>query len=810
MESERIYPAHFRIEDETIQSVEEHLQAVSNLCGKYAAKLQFAETGRLLGLLHDIGKYSENFYQYITESIRKEIAGEEPVSKSVDHGKHGAMLVLERYHNGSKTQQALAEICALILCYHHGGLEDYISERLDIKLLTRCHWAEGKIQEEESFVQAKEQFSRRILSLRELDVMFCHAVEEYENYCKQQDKVPVNKKYSMHLLIKFLYSCLIDADRYDTYLFVRREKEEGEIDTEPLWEQFSRQLHVTEEKFRNQVANTPLEQTIKELRFGIWKECHQFGSKPEGIYTLTVPTGGGKTLSSLRFALNHAQKNKKTKIIYILPFTSIIEQNAEVVRDALHAENYLLEHHSNVSNPSSEKADELEYRQLLTERWTTPIIFTTMVQFLNTLFAGGTKNIRRLHNLTDTILIFDEIQALPVRCISLFNDAVNFLYSRCRNTILLCSATQPELSKVKHNIHVTGEIISDLSTKFQSFKRMEVIDARYEKIMSVAEAGEFVRELKASNESILLIFNTKKSASDVYCEIKRTLGEASCDYFFLSTNLCSAHRKQRIAKMKQELKEHKSLICVSTQLIEAGVDISFSCVVRHLSGMDSIAQASGRGNRHGSGEIKKTYVIRLEGEHLGSLEEIKLGENCTSGVLDEYRRNPEKFDSDLLSPATMKHYYYYLYHKNIIQEKMDFPVDAKHSIYEMLSEPNKRRDYECSTNVNYPFIFEYMFKKAGESFSVIDEYSEGILVPYGEGKSLIRELQTNSWYPSYDFIHRAQPYMVNISQTMRNKLVEKNALHFDKKSGVWMLEDRFYNDELGVVLEGGEMQFLDF
>lgn len=817
MEDRKVYPAHYRKVDDMIQTVEDHLRGVSDLCEFYAQPLGFGNTGKLMGVLHDMGKYTDEFYGYMMEAIQREKNEKPKLSSNIDHGRHGARLLLKRYHNGEAFRNTMAEIMAMIICYHHGGLEDYISEDLESKLLKRCCWPDESEQKEDAYDQACQRLVARVISFEYMDELFKSSVQELETFTKAKRGGDFTH-FELQLLIKYLYSCLIDADRYDTYLFMQNEKAEEEIAAEQLWNIFDDRLQRKEETFRNLKTDSDLEERIKNLRYKIWQQCNEAGYRPEGIFTLTVPTGGGKTLSSLRYSINHAKTANKKQIIYVLPYTAIIEQNAQVVRDALDTGEYLLEYHSNVIHeeeildiPENQK-DNWEYRNLLTEQWSVPIIFTTMVQFLNTLFAGGTQSIRRFHNLTDTILIFDEIQALPVKCISLFNEAINFLYHQCRDTILLCSATQPSLDQVKHEIHVKQEIISDLSTHFQEFKRMEIKDERYRNKMSVPELGGFIQRLKLQNESILVVLNTKKCAEDVYKEVKAQQGMEDNDinYYFLSTNLCSSHRKKVIKEMKQALLAHKPVICVSTQLIEAGVDISFHCVVRHLAGMDSIAQASGRGNRNGEGTIKNTYVIQLEDERLGSLKELELGEQCAIGVLDDYKHHPERFDHDLLSPKTIMRYYQYFYQEGDIEKQMDYPISGrKTSIFHMLSNQNRKSAYRNAHNKDCPLLLEYQFRTAADNFEVIEEESTAVLVPYGEGIAIISQLcSMGNKYLDLKLIRKTQPYMVNISKSQYRELKEKNAVRMDDNSGVLILDKRFYDLEIGVKMEGGRMDTL--
>lgn len=800
-----IYPAHYRLADDIYQTVEEHVEGVRKLCGQYASNLGFTNTGILMGLLHDMGKFTDDFYNYINESIQREKDGLPKLSSSVDHGKHGALFILEHYHNGDAYRKMMSEIIAIIVCYHHGGMEDFISDDLEIKLIKRTGWPIQKDEANNDYKLVCERFYERIMSLEQIDILFDDAVKELHKFIEQQ--ITLHKllpAFNVHLLIKYLYSCLIDADRYDTYLFMQKAKEEEAIDIAQLWNAFNAKLIIKEESFQNQITHSELEENIKQLRHDIWKQCKEFSEKPTGIYTLTVPTGGGKTLSSLRYAIDHAIKSKKRRILYVLPFTTIIEQNADTVRKVLDAGDNLLEHHSNAIHEDVNDLDEYHYHKLLTEQWTSPIIFTTMVQFLNTFFARGTQDIRRYHNLTDTIIIFDEIQALPIKCISMFNETVNFLSSQCRDTIILCSATQPNLNKVNHKIAIDSEIITDLSDKFMKFKRMNIIPTGNIK-MSQQELGEFVADLKNNNESILVIMNTKKTAESVFNETKLRLNDDKTIFYFLSTNLCPAHRKIIIRDMKEDLKKHKKVICVSTQLIEAGVDISFSCVVRHIAGLDSIAQASGRGNRNGEGTIKDTYVVQLEEERLGSLKEIDLGEKCTSFVFDQYKQNPDRFNHDLLSPQAISCYYDYYFSDHDIERKMDYPIDKDDStIWSMLTKSNKRAAYKYANNEPYPIQFDFQFRKATINFEVIDEYAKSVLVPFGEGKNIISQLLSKgSPLPDMKLVRSAQQYMVNVSKNVYEKLKENQALVIDERSEILILKDHFYDDKLGVVSEGG-------
>ncbi len=810
-----MYTAHYRKSDKEHQSVKDHLINVSHYCRDYGKSTKIEKLSELVGLLHDMGKLCDDFQEYIKLAIEHEEKGTlaewKKSFQTVDHGKAGGMYIYRKYHYRDSYARITTEIIAMVVCYHHGGLHDYITFDCKTPLLDRFEHSE----QNSSYQQATERFFQQVADEKYIENMFFEACKEIKNLYEKiaENKLPIF--FSIHLLIKQLYSILIDADRYDTYLFMDNKPEDPPIKTKALWEQYSELMHDKILEFKRAETKSPLEEKIKHLRLEISDACADFYDKGTGVYTLTVPTGGGKTLSSLRFALKHAAEKGKKRIIYILPFTTIIEQNAQEVRTVLKCNEYLLEHHSNVIHDNDDESEN-NYR-LLTQRWDSPIIFTTMVQFLDTIYAGGTQALRRMHNLSDSILIFDEIQAIPIKCISLFNSAINYFSKICNTTVILCSATQPNLSEtmiplLKDN---EGEMIPDLLKKFREFKRMKVVDKRLNGGYSYEMLGNFAYELKENLTSILIVLNTKTCAEKTYEELKKRNGKKEHKIFYLSTNLCPAHRKKIIKVIKRLLKRKKSVICISTQLIEAGIDISFECVIRHLAGLDSVAQATGRGNRHGEGEIKISYIINLRDEMLGSLKEIELGEKHTAEILNEYGRNKERFDNDLLSPAAIKRYYNYYYADPSIAKLMNYPVKIKEQnmntdIYKMLAGavPNKIA-YQDKLGKECELTFNFMFETAGKHFQVIDDLTTSVLVPYGKGKKIIADLfGSKSFEEKIKNLKFVQQYSVNIYKDQMDKLIREKAFELSEIPGIYVLKDGYYDKKLGVITEK-KMDFMD-
>ncbi len=553
---------------------------------------------------------------------------------------------------------------------------------------------------------------------------------------------------------------------------------------------------------------------MKALREEISDACYEAGNWPTGVYKLTVPTGGGKTLAGMRMALRHIQ-NKETgnegHIIEVLPFTSIIEQNAAVIRTVLECKEELLEHHSNVILETQEEDNNLSEKQyqLLTERWDSPFIFTTTVQFLDTVYRSGTQNIRRMHNLANSVIIMDEVQALPLKTMKLFGELVSFLCHVGDTTILLCTATQPNLEKLPIGINTeVKEIIPDVMKKFHQFQRMKVKDSTLEGGYRIEEAAEFIEKVKEEVNSLLVVMNTRKITREIY-EILRKRINRETEVLYITNNLCPAHRNNVITYLKRLLKEKKSVICVSTSILEAGVDISFEGVVRNLAGLDSIVQSSGRGNRHGEQEQTGiTYLINIKGEELGSLTEIEIGEEKTKSVLDTYRRRPEDYGNSLLSPTALSDYYQKYFGAGDIEGQMKYPLKDDPELKDLYS-------YFTSTGEkvllgryhnkigDYKWKLTFPFETAAKKFQVIDQDTLSILVPYGKGKELIRQVTDRKGKYHLNefksFIREARPYFVSL---YTNKMpVYQQALIDSPMSGILILKEGYYDDILGIKTE---------
>lgn len=784
---DNMYAAHFT--NEKTQSVRQHLLSVSEFCAEFAKSINLKSIAKLCGLLHDMGKYSESFQSYIKLSKAHQDDGTynewiKGITK-VDHGVFGAKYIYQRACIKTPLEKLTCDIIAEVICYHHGGLPDNINDKNKVPICERIRSVSSDDMKKVTDIYEDENKDF------DIDNLFQQSVLEITYICK---KLHGKAHFWLGMVIKHLYSILVDADRLDSYLFESGNKyNDNDIDVQALWKSYNKKLEDKLEEFKRTECKTELEKTVKLSRQQISNNCLAFSKKPSGIYTLTVPTGGGKTLSSLRFALNHAIEYKKQRIYYIIPYTTIIEQNADDVRNILNCKNNLLEYHSNVLDCNKNS----DY-EILTERWTSPIIFTTMVQFLNTVYATGNQNIRRMHNLANSIIIFDEIQTLPIKCFNLFYECINYLNKIANSTIVLCTATQPKLDIIKDKLkfNIDGEIISDVNKPFEELKRMNVID-KTENIMSTPELSIFVCKVKEKSRSVLVVMNTVNSAETLYDELK-TCDLKNTQLYFLSSRLCPKHREIVIKNLKEALGNKQSLICVSTQLIEAGVDISFTSTIRSLAGLDSIAQTTGRGNRHGENDICNSYIVKVSGENISGLTEIRMGQKHTEEILYIYSKNTDFYNNSLLSPKAMDKYYMDLYADDEINKNMAYPLNnEKDSIYSLLTEKAARKKRYKG---KYPLTFSYQFETARKNFEVIDSKTETVIVPFDkEGKDLIATLLSNSSINiKMQALKDAQKYSVNIYKNLYDELSRRDAFYKTDFDGVNLLSNAFYSNEKGV------------
>lgn len=817
--SDAVFVAHVRQTDGAVQTLGTHLLDVSMLTSQFAAKIGVKEVGALIGLLHDFGKYSQQFQNYIqsaTGLLDPDLDSDNFVDADankgkIDHSSAGAQWIWQKLHRvGKKGEGALcAQIMALCIASHHSGLidclkpegEDAFARRMS-KQEDKTHLQECERNADDAILAQAQGLLGGVVLVKDM-LQQLAVVMQLEQHGHKLSETIIH--FYLGLWTRFLFSCLIDADRIDSADFERPYHKSYRHRPAVDWT-------IAIDRMERFLAVLPIRDPIDAIRRDISQQCRDKASGKQGVYSLTVPTGGGKTYASLRFALHHAQQHGLDRVIYIVPFTTIIEQNADDIRQVIeHPDDrwpWVLEHHSNL-----EPEQQTWHSKLVAENWDAPIVLTTMVQFLEALFSGGTRSVRRLHQLANSIIIFDEIQTLPIRCVHLFCNAINFLATHAKTTAVMCTATQPLLNKLSKPekgqlfIPAGNELVTDVELLFRQLERVKICNKTKIEGWSVEEIAEFTQQQITAKGSCLVIVNTKVWAQRLYQQCASNMDAQSI--FHLSTSQCPAHRKKILDTIRQRLQASLPVLCISTQLIEAGVNIDFASVIRFLAGLDSIAQAAGRCNRHGKREISEVYVINPVQETIDTLIDIKIGQEKMRRILDEDK------EDDLLKPAVMSKYFdYYFYSR---AEEMDYPLSVQQvgrqdNLLNLLANNPKN----IGRNNNAFLKMRQSFMTAGEVFKAIDAPTKSVIVPYGEGKQLIvdlggQEAEFNIGH-YYQLLKKAQKYSVNVFPNVWGKLVGAQAV-FEVKNGegVYALDSQYYSEQFGLATEVvAAAEFLSF
>lgn len=800
--------AHIRKGDngEEIQKLLEHLEQAAIYASDALQRKYFQACVQLIALIHDMGKATVDYQRY----LKKAADGEKVVRGSVNHTFAAVRWILERYKD-TKRWGRYASFTADLLAYAsgaHHGLFDCVDPNHRSGFQNRLE------KEGISYEEAVKNFFSECMTEETLDELFAEAVKEVETAIgciAPQAKIEEEFFFLLGLLGRLLLSAVVEGDRRDTAEFMNDlsfPKFRSQDTLTILWTELS-------ERADSKLDALEQENPIQKARRIISWQCREMAKNGGGVYRLNVPTGAGKTLSSLRFALHHAKEWGKSRIIFTSPLLSILDQNAKEIRKYVERNDLILEHHSNVVRPQkSGKEDELDEMELLMETWDVPIILTTLVQFLNTLFDGSMSSIRRFHALCDSVIVIDEVQTVPEKLLSMFNLAVDFLTSICGTTVVLCSATQPCLEELEHPIYVPiRDMVPYDPALWETFQRTKLVDSgKYE----LEDIPVFAMDILAEADSLLIICNTKTEAQKIYLAIP----EDQCLKFHLSAAMCATHRIETIDRLNATLKDTErteKVACVSTQVIEAGVDISFARVIRLTAGMDNIVQAAGRCNRHGeSKEPVPVYVITCQREELKHLPEIRRAKEAACALLQTFQKHPERFDHDLFSDAAIRQYYRSLYAKED-EEKVSrqnglVQVDGViTSLFSLLSTNKDFVDAAFGTECEQ-YTLRQAFRTAGKNFSVFEENTVDVLVPYGEGKDLVLEL--GALLLPYNLgeikqvLERVKRYTVSLYEWQRKILDQEGALMPLAGGSILTLLDGHYDAETGLSIEQGTTETL--
>ncbi|MEO1041452.1 MAG: CRISPR-associated endonuclease Cas3'' [Pseudomonadota bacterium] len=624
--------------EERWQLLSEHLNGVASLAGRGTFHSDICHT---LGLLHDLGKYTEGFQARLRNDPKK-----------VDHSTAGAQLACERYG-------LLGQLMAYALAGHHAGLAN--GKRVDSVSLTPLFEATGGRLtggRGEKLLGAldevwKQEIGHQLPQVSDLGRFSLH---------------PSLKRFSLPFFVRYLLSCLVDADYEDTG------RAEASALGRPYDDVQRPGLHQLKEALDGHMNGFQRSKPIHEWRHDILSEARRKAKARAGVFTMTVPTGGGKTLSSMSFALDHAINHGLDRVIYVIPYTSIIEQNASVFREAfgVYGDAAIIEHHSNFDMDSPKDAamaddadtpdndrDRVRKLRRVMERWDAPVIVTTSVQFFETLFSNRPSQLRKLRRMTNSVIVLDEVQSLPLKLLQPCVAALRELSDSYSSSVVLCTATQPALTDngsdkgFRGGFQATVEIAPDPEALYERFKRVEV--RREDEPLSDDALGEVLR----GRDQVLCIVSTKRHAAALFERIADAEGA-----YYLTTELYPKHRSARLAEIRQALRDGMPCRLISTSLIEAGVDLDFPAVYRAECGIESLAQAAGRCNREGKLERGEVVWFRSAEEH-GNIR----GKTSNSMFADMERRVKTAEDvfrdhADPFSLSAIKQYFEGVYWRN--------------------------------------------------------------------------------------------------------------------------------------------------
>jgi CRISPR-associated endonuclease/helicase Cas3 len=809
--------AHRRDSDKTSQNLVNHLLNVASHARIFAEKVGLKEHGDLLGLLHDLGKYSEQFQIYIQSAVglinqdEDSYVDADSLKGTIDHSTAGAQLIWNELSAQGSLGVILGQVLALCIASHHSGLIDCLSSSISHPVadtFTKRINKSDDLTHLQEVVRKMDSAIGNQFSTIVAEASFIHDFKSLLKKIMIGDEVKgtdssknVIVQFKLGLLIRFLFSCLIDADRIDSADFEKPVKAKYRANGDYIgWAILIQRLEASLQEF-------PIKNPIDGIRKNISEHCRIGALRDKGIFTLTVPTGGGKTLASLRFALHHAHHHKLDRIIYVTPFTSIIDQNAKAVRKILEVNEaergqIVLEHHSNLT-PEQQGWKE----KMLSENWDAPVVYTTSVQLLDTLFGGGTRGARRMHQLANSLLIFDEIQTLSINCVHLFCNAINFLVDECKSSVVLCTATQPLLNAVDPKkgalkLNEENHLIPDVKTLFKDLKRVDVINDRKSGGWVEDEIVTLALDEIEQSGSCLIIVNTKKSARALFQLFPR---DERLHHFHLSTSMCAAHRNTALEKIRKLIDDGAPVLCVSTQLIEAGVDVDFGSVIRYTAGLDSIAQAAGRCNRNGRRPKGRVHVVNPAVENLDKLESIRHGRDITDRIFKDMDEGVETF-TDHLSPEAINRYFEYYFFAR--RNEMSYPISVDvtgrdDDLLNLLSVNSLATQEYGDTHGQAPNIFfKQSFMSAGKAFKVIEAPTRGIIVPYGDkGKELIANLcAAFDVEKQFPLLREAQQYTVNVFPWELELLQKAKAVH-NIQDGVdilYLSDARYYHPDFGL------------
>ncbi|KLK49329.1 RNA helicase [Streptococcus agalactiae] len=798
------YQKKIEQESEKKQSLDEHLWHVACFSRQEASIIGQGDVLFLISLYHDLGKADRAFQDKLLNNP----------NRHVDHSYAGAKYLcsiigphLKSRGVDKDERMTFNEMVGYVISAHH-GMYDF------------CYCSDDA--EYYSFNKFKNRINRDLDDYHYHEDIKGYAIKLEEKLCDygykdlrelidkafdnyQQAMSSLNWQdnsewdYYQSCMVRLYLSLLKNADILDTVNAYGLEiSPMDKTERSSLKHSY---LAAIEQKYAS--FGRPNNQ-LNTIRTEIAERVKERGKRDsKGIYRLDLPTGAGKTNLSMRYAFHQLVHQDKSRFFYITPFLSVLEQNASEIRKVT-GDLGVLEHHSNMVKQANEDDDKDSLLSAyLIDSWDSQVVLTSMVQFFQTLFKTKSANLRRFSSLINSVVILDEVQSLPIEVTTLFNLTMNFLNKVMDTTIVLCTATQPayDSSEIDHRICYGGnlgelaEIVELTIEEKQIFSRTEL--RKFDDSDQKVYLTDVINLILGEENSVLAIFNTKKTVHNCYTMLKDMTDRP---IYQLSTNMCAQHRLDLVAKIKTELQNNTPIICISTQLIEAGVDVDFHRVIRSYSGIDSIVQAAGRCNREGKRDKGQVTLVNLtnEEENISRLTEIKAKKEATESIL-------YKIGSPINISTLNRDFFEYYYANN--QGLMDYPLEDNISIYDYLS----LNTYQTA-NKKFKGKLKQAFKTAGAKMNLINNDMIGILVPYGDAEkklAYLEELGTSHFLSAEDYqtikslLKELQPFTVNVREN--DPLLEATKSYLNGQ--ILVLTSEYYDTGRGVKYDSASFYF---
>jgi len=705
--------AHTQNDKGETHNLKKHIYGTADKAKKFSEKWSMGNLGYISGLLHDLGKYSDQFQDYLINN-----------SSGVEHAIAGAIFAKD-----SKFTM-FSNILPFFIAGHHSGLHNLSNLKDSLKE-----------KENKDFVKSSiKNFNKQI------QVNF----EDDQNIKFDIKKNPLELEY----LMRMMFSALVDADYLDTEKHFDLNKyslrNSNNYNMKNLWDKFSKNQNDLMEKAEDTILNN--------IRNNIYQSALNKAEQKNKFFSLTVPTGGGKTRTGLGFALKHAKFNNMDRVIVVIPYTNIIEQTAKTYKEILGVEN-VLEHHSNFDFNEDEEKYNKEKIKLATENWDMPIVVTTSVQFFESIFSHKTSKLRKLHNLANSVIIFDEVQTLPPEYLNSILQVLKQLVGNYNSSIIFSTATQPAFRDRENfnGIKNIVELVPDTDKLYQDLARVEYDLTYIENKLNWSQVSELMLEEKQA----LTVVNTKDDAKELYSILR----ENQKNVYHLSTYMCSAHRKDILKEVKKKLNNNENCYLVSTQLIEAGVDIDFPLVLRAMAPLDSIVQTAGRCNRENKLDKGKVIVF--------TPQENKLPKGIYKTATDKsklFLKDPDQ----LLTAEIFLDYFDTLY--------KDVNLDKK-----KINESRK----------------SFKFREVSRQFKIIPDDTVNVII---ENNDIVDQLPVNlNIIKEKEFISREewrklQPYIISIRKYKVNDLL-KDGMLYELLEDVYVWTGK-YDEKEGIMLDG--------